>query len=206
MKRPSCDPRRGLTLANKVTVLRILGTPVFVLLMVYYLLSLERGAEQAGYRVGALMIFLAVAVTDALDGYFARKRKEVTRLGAMLDPLADKILVLSTLVLFTRPSLPALEPQFPIWFAVAVVSREVVLVLGALMIYVLKGDVQIRPRWAGKMATMLNLGCAGWALMNLHHGIFRVLVTVSGVITIWAGVQYLFDGFRQIEEAGPRRE
>ena len=96
-----------LTLATKVTLARIVGTPIFVGLMVYYILSLKRGDPAPGYRVAATVIFILVAVTDARDGYLARKRKEVSRLGRILDPLADKFLVLATLIVFTRPSLPA---------------------------------------------------------------------------------------------------
>ena len=196
--------RRGMTLANKVTVLRILGTPVFVLLMVYYIISLHREDAVIGYRVCATVIFFAVALTDALDGYLARTRQEVTRIGTILDPLADKILVLSTVFLFTRPSLPALQPQFPIWFAVAVISREGILILGSLIIYLLHGDVRIQPRWTGKLATICSLGCVGWALCNLSYRVFDRLVLIAGGLTILAGVQYVFDGLRQLEDASPR--
>ena len=108
------NARRGLTLANKITLARILGIPVFVLLMIYYVMGLQRGAPNEYLRWSSLVLFVVVALTDALDGYVARSRDEITHLGRILDPLADKALLLSSLIMLTRPSIPALQPQIPI--------------------------------------------------------------------------------------------
>ncbi len=188
-----------LTLANKVTLVRILGTPVFILIMIYYRMSLGREAPIEGYRYAAIAIFFTVAVTDALDGYLARSRHETSRLGQILDPLADKFLVLSTLILFTNPSLPALQPQFPIWFTLLVISREVVLIAGALLIHLHTGHVGIAPRWSGKIATVLLLVCVGWALCDFSHRVFDLFVWAAALFTAFAWIQYMVDGTRQLE-------
>jgi CDP-diacylglycerol--glycerol-3-phosphate 3-phosphatidyltransferase len=188
-----------LTLASKVTILRILGVPVFVLLMVYYTLSLGRGEAKEYQRVAALAVFLVVALTDALDGYLARSRNEITRFGRIIDPLADKALLVSGLILLTRPSLAALQPQFPIAFTLLVISRDVVLVSGAVIVHHLSGHVDIRPRWTGKVATFLLMLAVTWALVQGPPEPFRVLVWACAVFITASWAQYLFDGVRQIE-------
>ena len=192
-----------LTLANRITIARILGTPVFVLLMVYYILGLREGRELPGYRTAALAMFLAVTVTDALDGYLARRRGEISSLGRILDPLADKLLMNAAIVLFTRPSLAALQPQFPVWFAVLVLSRDVIVVAGSLTIHFHAGAVEVVPRWPGKIATALQMFAVGWALAGWPPGPFRGLVGAAGVFTLISGIRYVMDGVRQMDAAGP---
>lgn len=193
-----------LTLANRITIVRILGTPVFILLMIYYTIGLRQGDPIPAYRQAALLLFIVVVITDGLDGYLARSRHEVTTLGRILDPLADKLLMVSTIVLFTRPSLPELEPQFPIWFTLLVISRDVVLVIGSILIHLHNGSVFVRPRWSGKIATVLQMLCVGWALAGIRPGQFLWPVAAAGVFTLISGIQYVMDGVHQIEHRAPR--
>jgi len=168
-------------LANWLTLLRILLIPVFVSLLVYR----QRGP--------ALAVFLAAAVTDLLDGYVARRRGSQSRLGAFLDPLADKLLLMASFVTLTW--LKAL----PFWIAAVVISRDLILAIGALAILIVGARLTPRPTWAGKFATF-----------------FQVLVVLSGVLTrfyqwpvgattvIWlaaiftviSGLQYIVQGMR----------
>ena len=190
-----------LTLATKVTLLRFLGIPVFVLMMIYYLIGLREGAADERYRVAALLTFLAVALTDALDGYLARSRGEITQLGRILDPLADKSLLLAGIVMLTRPSLPALHPQLPVWFALTVISRDVLLVLGAFVVHHLNSHVEVRPRITGKLATVLQMGSVLWVLADGPAHPFLWLAGFAAVFTALSGAQYIFDGIHQIEHA-----
>jgi len=196
----------SLTLASKVTVARILGIPVFVLLMIYYTMGLKRGDANETYRMVATGLFLLIALTDALDGYLARSRKEITHLGKILDPLADKALLLSALIMMTRPSLPDLQPQFPVAYTLLVVSRDVILVAGAIIIHQLHGHVEVRPRLLGKMATALQMGTIVWALLAWDRDLFTMLVWAAGVFTFASGIWYLFDGLRQFEHGHPSGE
>jgi cardiolipin synthase len=168
-------------LANWLTLLRILLIPVFVSLLVYR----QRGP--------ALAVFLAAAVTDLLDGYVARRRGSQSRLGAFLDPLADKLLLMASFVTLTW--LKAL----PFWIAAVVISRDLILAIGALAIVIVGARLTPRPTWSGKFATF-----------------FQVLVVLSGVLTrfyqwpvgattvIWlaaiftviSGLQYIVQGMR----------
>lgn len=190
-----------VTLATKVTLLRILGIPVFVLMMVYYTLGLREGAADERYRVAALVTFLAVALTDALDGYLARSRGEITQLGKILDPIADKSLLLAAIIMLTRPSLPELHPQIPVWFAIAVISRDVLLVAGAFVVHHLNSHVNVHPRMTGKLATVLQMGSVVWVLADAPARPFLWLAGAAALFTVIAGGQYILDGIRQIEHS-----
>ena len=190
-----------LTLANKITILRILGVPVFILMLVYYTMGLAQGNAQEIDRAIALVIFMALAMTDALDGYFARSRHEITPLGRLLDPIADKALLLSGLILLTRPSLPGLTPHIPIWFTLLVISRDVVLILGSTIIHALVGHVEVKPRLLGKITTVLQMLTIVWVLIGGAPGPFFFCVIVAGAFTLASGALYLFDGMHQLDRA-----
>lgn len=196
---PSSIPR--LTLATKVTLLRFMGIPFFVLMMIYYGVSLREGAPDERYRIAALLIFLTVALTDALDGFLARSRGEITRLGSILDPLADKSLLLAAIILLTRPSMPELSPQLPIWFALAVISRDVLLVIGAVVLHHLSGHVEVQPRLTGKIATVLQMGAVVWVLAAGPYSALIGLAAAAAAFTLISGTQYLFDYIHQIDHA-----
>src|SRR5687767_93601 len=122
-------------LANWLTLLRILLVPVFVALMVY---------RRPGF---ALVVFATAALTDLLDGYVARRQRRQSRLGAFLDPLADKLLLVASFATLT--SLRVL----PAWIMIVVASRDAILLLGALLVHMVGGRIYPRPTWTGKLAT-----------------------------------------------------
>src|SRR5206468_9180611 len=124
--------RLPMGLANWLTVLRILLIPVFVSLLVY---------RKPG---PALVVFAGAALTDLLDGWIARRRRSQSRLGAFLDPTADKLLLTASFVTLTYLKV------LPFWIAVVVISRDVILVVGTLLVYMLGARVYPRPTWAGK--------------------------------------------------------
>src|SRR2546423_12422266 len=125
-------------LANWLTVLRILLIRVFVSLLVY---------RKPG---PALVVFVAAALTALLDGSVARRQGLSSRLGAFLDPMADKLLLVSSFVTLTW--LKAL----PFWIAAVVISRDLILMVGALVIHMAGGRIYPRPTWAGKIATFFQ--------------------------------------------------
>lgn len=196
---------RHITLANRITLLRIAAVPVFVLMLVYYTMGLMRGQPKEIHRIAALTIFLAAALTDALDGYLARARGEITALGRVLDPLADKALLLSGLILLGRPSLPAEILHVPIWFLVLVVSRDVVLLLGAVVIHTVSGRLEVRPRVLGKLATVFQMITILWILAKGDRRLFLWWVGAAAVCTFVSGLQYLADGLKQLEQHGTAR-
>ncbi|HMO51358.1 MAG TPA: CDP-alcohol phosphatidyltransferase family protein [Kiritimatiellia bacterium] len=193
----------SITLATKITMLRILGVPVFVVLLTYYLSGVRLGNPDERYRLAALVLFLLVAATDALDGWLARRRNEISRLGSILDPIADKALMLSGLILLTKPALPQLTPHIPLWFTGLVISRDVFLVAGALLIHAYARDVKIRPHVTGKVATVLQIVVIGWALAQAAADWFLGAVFLAALFTAVSWGIYLLDGLRQLERAHP---
>ena len=131
---------RNLTLANQLTLLRIMLIPAFVLLVVY---------EHLG---AALLTFLVAGITDALDGLIARLAGQGTSLGAWLDPMADKLLLVTTFIVLTLPSLP-LANHLPLWLTVVVISRDVVIVGVVAIVNLAVGPRTFRPSFFGKATT-----------------------------------------------------
>jgi cardiolipin synthase len=129
-----------LTLANQLTILRIVLTPAFVLLVVY------------GYLGWALIVFGTAGITDALDGLIARRAGQRTALGAWLDPMADKLLLVTTFVVLTVPGVP-LTNHLPLWLTVLVISRDVVIVGVVAIVTLAAGPRNFRPSMLGKFAT-----------------------------------------------------
>jgi len=195
-----------ITLATKITILRILGVPVFVVLVMYYLASIRNGMPVDGFRQAALVLFLLVAATDALDGYLARKRGEISRLGSILDPIADKALMLSGLILLTKPSLPQLEPHIPLWFTGLVISRDVFLIAGAFLIHAFSSHVHIKPHFTGKVATALQMVVITWVLAQAAAEWFVWAVALAGIFTAASWGIYLVDGLRQLEQSHRERQ
>lgn len=173
-------------LPNWLTILRILLIPVFVTLLVY---------RRAGL---ALLVFCLASLTDLLDGYIARSQGRQTRLGAFLDPMADKLLLTSGFVTLTWLKV------IPFWITAVVVSRDVVLSIGVLVIHVAGGTVHPAPTWIGKMSTVFQMLTVLAAMASVYFQLVPVSVTkllawVTAGFTITSGLQYLIRGLKQLE-------
>lgn len=203
----TAEPPQGhLTLATRVTIARILAVPVFILAMVYYRLSLDAGEPIPALRYVALVIFVAACISDGVDGWLARRTGQVSRLGTILDPLADKFLGLSALILLTSPSRPAMQPQFPTWFTWLVITRDLVLIPGAFLIDHVVGHVEVRARYSGKVATAVLMLSVIWALAGLPVTPFHGLVGVAAAATCLSFGQYIYDGIRQFGIADEKQQ
>src|SRR6476646_215298 len=120
--------------------------PVFVALAIYYGESVRRGAPLEWQRFAAIIVFLLAAASDGLDGYVARHYNQRSRLGVILDPIADKGLLLSGIITLSITNWSEFEPmsgRFPAWFPVLVISRDAILLVGTLVLYLLNGKVQV---------------------------------------------------------------
>jgi cardiolipin synthase (CMP-forming) len=191
-----------LTLANRITILRILAIPLFILLLLYYSSGFAHSHASALLRWWATGIFLGIFLLDAVDGYVARVRREITSLGTLLDPLADKAVLLSALILLTLPaSAAAFEPHLPVWFVLVAISRDAILVTGAAIIQNIMGAVTVRPRVTGKIATFFQGSVVVWSLIGLAKGPFPWLLYTAAFFTLASAAQYVFDGIRQLEKA-----
>ena len=195
------DWRPQLTLANRITISRFLLIPVFLLLTIYYMISASDGAPNEILRWAAIMVFLITCLTDALDGYFARVRHERTRLGTLLDPLADKSLLLSALILLTGPWGRIFEPHLPVWYVLLVISRDALLILGAVVIHFTVGHMEVRPRAAGKLATFFQMALILWVLSSGPLRGFNWMLASAAACTLISAIQYILDGARQLAKA-----
>src|SRR6187401_1678226 len=133
---------RAMTTANKVTVVRILMIPAFVTMAIYYGESVKRGQPLEWQRFTAIAIFILAAVSDGLDCYVARQYNQRSTLGVMLDPIADKGVLLSGIITLSLTSWSEVEPEsgkFSVWFPVLVISRDAILLVGTLVLYLLNG-------------------------------------------------------------------
>ena len=191
-----------LTLANRITILRILAVPLFILLLLYYSNGFAKAQSVAFLRWCATGIFLGIFLLDAVDGYIARVRREITSLGTILDPLADKAVLLSALILLSLPrSATAFQPHLPVWFVLVAISRDVILVTGAAIIQNIVGNVTVRPRVTGKIATFFQGTVVVWSLVSLPATPFFWLICTAAFFTLVSGVQYILDGIRQLEKS-----
>lgn len=176
----------------------MLFVPIFILLVLYFEKSVARDEPNTVLRWIATGVFLGIFLLDALDGYVARKRKEISRLGTLLDPLTDKAMLLSALVLLSLPS-TAFAISLPVWFVVLVISRDVILVGGSLIIQSLVGNVTVRPRITGKITTFFQAIVILWVLIGLEPRAFIPIMGITAGLTFISGIQYIYDGIRQLE-------
>jgi CDP-diacylglycerol--glycerol-3-phosphate 3-phosphatidyltransferase len=191
-----------LTLANRITILRFFSIPLFVLMLIYYIIGVVKGEPVIALRWVATAIFLGIFLLDAVDGYIARVRREITNLGTLLDPLADKAVLVSALILLSGPAAEkAFHPHLPVWFVLVAVSRDAILVIGALIIQSIVGNVSVQPRITGKITTFFQGTIVLWALVGLPAAPFLWLICTAAFFTAASLVQYLLDGIRQLEKA-----
>jgi len=194
-----------MTTANKITVARILMIPVFVTLAIYYGQSVHRGEPMEWQRFAAIFVFLLAAVSDGLDGYVARRYHQRSALGVILDPIADKGLLLSGIITLSISSWNDVDPEygkFPLWFPVLVITRDVVILVGAAVLHLLNGKVNVRPRWTGKVATVCQMVAIGWVMLQLQFIPLLFVVAIAGLFTFVSGIVYVVDGVRQLQAEG----
>src|SRR3954469_2768584 len=194
-----------MTTANKITVVRILMIPVFVTLAIYYGESIQEGHPQDWMRFTAITVFLLAAVSDGLDGYVARRYNQRSALGAILDPIADKGLLLSGIISLSISNWSQVDPhygRFPAWFPVLVISRDAVILIGSAVLHILNGTVLVRPSWTGKVATVLQMAAIAWVMLQIHILPLIYLVGAAGLFPFVSGVIYVRDGVRQLSAEG----
>jgi len=202
-----------MTTANKITITRIMMIPVFVLMALYYGRSVQHGSPQEWQRWTAIAIFVLAAASDGIDGYIARRYNQKSRLGEVLDPLADKGLLLSGIITL---SFSNWGYEFPVWFPVLIVARDVVILAGTLTLHFLNGSVRVRPSWTGKTATALQMVAIALCMLQwnwfqktlaigrwkLDFGSLDLAVWLAGFFTLVSGFGYVMSGIAQLHDKG----
>jgi cardiolipin synthase len=188
-----------MSTANKITIIRILLIPIFVWLTLDYIRNFQKGGEKEWERVVACAVFAVAVISDAIDGYIARRYHQKSELGTFLDPLADKALLVSAMILLSvrfKDGTPF--DQLPLWFPVLVISRDLILLAGTVLIHMLVGHVTARPRLVGKCATFFQMITLGWILLQIEHPSYDWPLYAAGFFTLISGIWYIFDGVKQI--------
>jgi cardiolipin synthase (CMP-forming) len=176
--------RYGMNIPNSLTILRILLIPVYVGFLIYQ-------------RFDAAMVVLLVAgITDALDGTIARAANQRTRLGAFLDPLADKLLLTSGFVTLSTIHL------IPSWVTILVVSRDAMLLLGTAVAQFTETNIDIAPTFLGKGATFLQLSYVLLVIFlssrQMDLSMLSPLLITMVAFTVSSGCHYLYRGYRSV--------
>jgi cardiolipin synthase (CMP-forming) len=183
---------RNLTFANQLTILRIVLIPAFVLLVVY------------GRLGAALLVFMTAGATDALDGLIARRAGQRTSLGAWLDPMADKLLLVTTFIVLTLPGIP-LTNHLPIWLTVVVISRDVVILAVVAIVNLAIGPRTFRPSMLGKATTAAFIVTSVVIMYFNYRRETSLLVDlgiwISLALTIVSAADYFFRLRRLINES-----
>jgi cardiolipin synthase (CMP-forming) len=180
----------AFTIANQLTLLRMLAIPAFVILVVY------------GELGWALVVFVAAGITDALDGLIARWSGQKTTLGAWLDPMADKLLLLATFVVLTLPNLD-LANRMPIWLTVLIISRDVGIVLTVAIVNLAIGRRTFYPSVFGKIATgtyiLTAVASMFFNYLRVHSIVVDLFIYASLIITLISGFHYIWHAARIVD-------
>ena len=178
-----------MNIPNSLTLLRILLVPVFIECMVYGAYGL------------ALLVLVVAGLTDAIDGLLARRWNQQTRLGMLLDPLADKLLLTSA---FLSLSMLHLVPS---WLVIVVVSRDVILLLGTALAHVTGTQIDVTPTFWGKGTTVLQLSYVFLVVLltwlDLSLSMLTPLVVVMAGFTLTSGLHYIYRGYRHTNASIP---
>jgi len=175
-----------LTIPNSITFIRIVIIPVFVTALVY---------NRVDY---ALFLFIVAGISDMLDGLLARITNQQTRLGAFLDPLADKFLLMTSFILFS------VYGWIPMWMTITVISRDLIVTLGWLLLYLLYDITKVEPSVIGKAAIATQLVLIAYTLFSrTFRGVPSPevwMLVIVALLTVVSGLQYIYRGLRQAGE------
>jgi cardiolipin synthase (CMP-forming) len=176
-----------ISLPNMITFMRIILIPVFVTALVY---------RRYEYALG---LFVTASLTDMLDGLLARLTDQKTKLGAFLDPLADKVLLLTSFILFS------VYGWIPTWLTITVISRDLIVTLGWLLLYLTSHITRVEPTLIGKAAIASQLVLIAYVLLAINlpslpdEAPGPAMYIVAG-LTIYSGLQYVYKGLTQNEK------
>jgi CDP-diacylglycerol--glycerol-3-phosphate 3-phosphatidyltransferase len=175
-----------MNIANKISTFRILIVPFFVACFIYY------APVREYLRFAALFIFILGALSDAADGYIARKSKLQSRAGLILDPLGDKLLLMSAFICLTFIDRFAI--RFPLWVTLIVISRDIIIILGAVVIYVVKQNIEVFPTRWGKLTTTFQMIAV--TIVLLQWALAPVFWWLAVIFSVISGIDYVRKGFK----------
>ena len=170
-----------MNLANKISITRIILIPFFIAAIIYSRLGV------------ALILFMVAVISDAADGFIARTLKQKTELGTILDPIADKLLLMSAYITLSIANLKELI-TIPPYVMIVVISRDVIIVLGSIMVYMIKGSLEVSPSIVGKITTFFQMMTIVSVLIQFNHS--PIVWNIAVTLTIASGIDYVIKGSR----------
>ena len=189
--------KEAMTIPNQITIARILLIPVFVVLAIYYGKTASAGHPDETLRLATIGVFLLAALSDGVDGWLARRFHLKSRLGAILDPIADKGLMLTAIITLSVTKWPY---ELPVWYPVLVIARDIIIVGGCGLLHLLNHHLEVRPSIIGKISTFLQMLTV--SVVMLQWSWAGTIVWISGVVTLLSGIGYLAEGMRQLHDGG----
>jgi len=184
-----------MTFANKITLFRIVSIPFFIIALAFFT------PERALLKWIALGIFLLAIISDAIDGYIARSQRQKTRAGALLDPLADKALLITAFVLLYHVSQAHLSTPLPLSVVILVVSRDVMLLIGSGLILMLRPTHEISATLWGKATTFFQMATVIGVLLEVPA--VRFIWWIACCLTVLSSADYVRRGIHILNEAPP---
>lgn len=176
----------SISIPNIITIIRILLTPLFVILLLRDLYTM------------ALIVFALAGISDGLDGFIARYFNQRTPLGAWLDPMADKLLLVSAFVAL------AILSVIPPWVAVVVIARDVIISLGIAVLTLTEKEYEVRPSIVSKCTTTAQIITVMLSLFDPARttlpGLHLPILWMTAILTILSGLHYIFIGMRILQE------
>lgn len=172
-----------MNFANKVSIFRVISIPFFLISVLYH------SPQRDFLKYASLGIFLLAMLSDFIDGYIARVKKQKTRFGSIIDPLADKLLLVSSFIClgFKNP-----DGFLPLWAILTIISRDAIILLGAAIIYVMKQDLNVAPSIFGKLTTFFQMFTILAFLLGI--GLADIAWKVAVFFTILSGIDYVRKG------------
>ncbi len=186
-----------MTLPNWITLLRFLLVPFFVGSLVY----VAPGKE--ALQTAAVFIFLLAMLTDGLDGYLARVLHQRSELGVVLDPLADKFLLMSAYLALTLLGNLSERFRIPPWVTISVISRDIFILSGSALIHLLTQHLEVKPSRLGKWTTFFQMTTVLAALLGIPSRMPLYILTV--LLTLFSGLGYLRYGASLVNPSGSNR-
>lgn len=178
--------KEGLNLANRISLARIILIPFFIAAIVYSKLEI------------ALFIFIIAIISDAADGFIARTLNQKTQLGTILDPVADKLLLISAYICLSLANSIPRDLQFPPYVPIVIISRDAIIVLGSVIVHVVTGSLKVSPSAIGKITTFFQMMAIVSVLVRFEYSF--VVWNLAVLFTILSGIDYIIKGSRLFGE------
>ena len=184
-----------MTFANKITLFRIISIPFFVASLIFYT------PDRPYLKFVALGIFLLAIISDVVDGYIARTQRQKTKAGALLDPLADKALLLTAFIFLYKTSRLYLSIVLPLWVLLIVISRDAIILIGSGIILMTNQATQIKPTWWGKLTTFFQMMTVIGLILEFKY--CWLIWGTASLFTIISGIDYVRKGINTLNSSTP---